>query len=130
MRLVDHPSLGSDKNALLIRVALSPPRLAGRSLIMSAVISLVMLLSALVAGENCSTPPIFVDFHSRAVDGGITFQYGLFTGIGSPTSQNLSQWPSFNNETTVGNMDYCGTSPFGDCLTQNHGFYSPDLSKT
>ncbi|KAL2393968.1 hypothetical protein ABEF93_001255 [Exophiala dermatitidis] len=97
---------------------------------MSAVISLVMLLSALVAGENCSTPPIFVDFHSRAVDGGITFQYGLFTGIGSPTSQNLSQWPSFNNETTVGNMDYCGTSPFGDCLTQNHGFYSPDLSTT
>ncbi|EXJ91684.1 hypothetical protein A1O3_00234 [Capronia epimyces CBS 606.96] len=98
---------------------------------MAAFLGAVLILSTVVDASNCSIPPIFVDIHNRAVDGGITFQYGLFTGIGSPTSQNLSQWPSFsNNETTVGNLDYCSSSPFKDCITQSHGFYSPELSET
>jgi hypothetical protein len=85
-----------------------------------------------VAADNCTTGPIYVDFHNRAVDGGITFQYGLFTGIGSPISQNLSQWPSLShNETTVGGLDYCpGDGPFPNYINQSHGFYSPDLSQT
>ncbi len=82
------------------------------------------------ANSSCSIPPIYVDFHDRAVDGGVTFQYGLFTGIGSPISQNLSQWPSLShNETTVGGLDYCA-SDNNNCLNQSHGFYSPDLSQT
>ncbi|KIW12204.1 hypothetical protein PV08_09480 [Exophiala spinifera] len=89
----------------------------------------VVLLMSVVAANNCSIEPIYVDFHNRAVDGGITFQYGLFTGIGSPISQNLSQWPSLShNETTVGSLDYCTNSQFQNCNNQSHGFYSPDLS--
>ncbi|KAK7888383.1 hypothetical protein LTR67_008729 [Exophiala xenobiotica] len=88
-----------------------------------------LLLVSAVAANDCNINPIFVDFHNRAVDGGITFQYGLFTGIGSPISQNLSQWPSLSyNETTVGSLDYCTSSPFTNCINQSHGFYSPDLS--
>jgi hypothetical protein len=88
-----------------------------------------LLLVSAVAANDCNINPIFVDFHDRAVDGGITFQYGLFTGIGSPISQNLSQWPSLSyNETTVGSLDYCTSSPFANCINQSHGFYSPNLS--
>lgn len=97
---------------------------------MAALLGSLVCLSAVVAASNCSIPPIFVDMHNRAVDGGVTFQYGLFTGVGSAASQNLSQWPSFHNETTVGDLDYCTTSPFKDCPTQSHGFYSSELSQT
>ncbi|KAI1615321.1 aspartic peptidase domain-containing protein [Exophiala viscosa] len=97
---------------------------------MATLAGLVLLASAVVA-NNCSIQPVYVDFHNRAVDGGITFQYGLFTGIGSPISQNLSSWPSLsNNETSVGSLDYCSTSSFQNCVNQSHGFYSPDLSQT
>lgn len=89
-----------------------------------------LLISTVTAQNNCSIIPIFVDFHNRAVDGGVSEQYGLFTGIGSPTSQNLSQWPSFsNNETTVGGLDYCITSNFKDCISESHGFYESQLSQ-
>lgn len=92
-----------------------------------------LFLSTVVvaAANNCTIEPIYVDFHNRAVDGGVTFQYGLFTGIGSPVSQNLSQWPSLsNNETTVGGVEYCSSSPFRECINQTHGYYSSDLSET
>jgi hypothetical protein len=100
---------------------------------MAAVVGAFTLLISVVAAQtsNCSALiPIYVDFHARAVDGGVTEQYGLFSGIGFPTSQNLSQWPSLsNNETTVASLDYCSDSPFADCLDHAHGYYSPDLSK-
>ncbi len=90
----------------------------------------LLFVSAVAAQNNCSITPIYVDFHARAVDGGVSEQYGLFTGIGSPASQNLSQWPSFShNETTVGGLEYCSSSPFKDCVAQSHGFYEPDLSQ-
>ncbi|KAK4938355.1 hypothetical protein LTR10_021154 [Elasticomyces elasticus] len=98
---------------------------------MASLAGLLLLLASAVVANNCTIQPVYVDFHNRAVDGGITFQYGLFTGIGSPISQNLSQWPSLsNNETSVGSLDYCSTSPFQTCVNQSHGFYSPALSQT
>jgi len=97
---------------------------------MAAFAGAFLFISAVVAQNNCSITPIFVDFHDRAVDGGINEQYGLFTGIGNPISQNLSQWPSFsNNETTIGNLEYCSNSVFEDCISRSHGFYEPELSK-
>lgn len=96
-----------------------------------ATLARLVLLASVVVANNCTIQPVYVDFHNRAVDGGITFQYGLFTGIGSTISQNLSQWPSLsNNETSVGSLDYCSTTPFQNCVNQSHGFYSPDLSQT
>jgi hypothetical protein len=90
----------------------------------------LLLVSVVAALDRCSIVPIYVDFHDRAVDGGINIQYGLFSGIGSPLSQNQSIWPSLsNNETTVASLDYCSNSPFADCLDHAHGFYSPDLSE-
>ncbi|KAJ9604603.1 hypothetical protein H2200_010717 [Cladophialophora chaetospira] len=92
--------------------------------------ALVLLFSVVTAQNSCGIVPIYVDFHDRAIDGGITEQYGLFTGIGFPVSQNLSTWPSLsNNETTVASLDYCSGSPFNDCLDHAHGYYSPDLSQ-
>ncbi|OAG45158.1 hypothetical protein AYO21_00506 [Fonsecaea monophora] len=92
--------------------------------------ALVLFVTVVAAQNNCSIVPIYVDFHVRAVDGGVNEQYGLFTGAGFPVSQNMSHWPSFaNNETTVASLDYCTNSPFGDCLNHAHGFYSPDLSQ-
>ena len=89
-----------------------------------------LFFSIVAAQDRCSIGPIFVDFHVRAVDGGVNEQYGLFTGMGLPTSQNLSQWPSFsNNETTVASLDYCTGTSFADCLDHAHGFYSPELSQ-
>ncbi|OAP57755.1 hypothetical protein AYL99_08493 [Fonsecaea erecta] len=90
----------------------------------------VLFVAVVVAQNNCSKVPIYVDFHVRAVDGGVNEQYGLFTGAGFPVSQNMSHWPSLsNNETTVASLDYCTNSPFEDCLNHAHGFYSPDLSQ-
>ncbi|KIX99303.1 uncharacterized protein Z520_04879 [Fonsecaea multimorphosa CBS 102226] len=98
---------------------------------MATVLETLLLLVAVVAAQNnCSIVPIYVDFHVRAVDGGVNEQYGLFTGAGFPVSQNMSHWPSLsNNETTVASLDYCTNSPFEDCLNHAHGFYSPDLSQ-
>ncbi|KIW99355.1 uncharacterized protein Z518_11343 [Rhinocladiella mackenziei CBS 650.93] len=97
---------------------------------MAAFMGAFLFISTVVAANNCSIQPIYIDFHDRAVDGGVSTQYGLFTGIGFPTSQNLSQWPSLsNNETTVGSLDYCSSSPFTDCINRVHGFYSPELSE-
>ena len=98
---------------------------------MAAFLGALLFISAVAAANDCSIIPIYVDFHNRAVDGGISEQYGLFTGIGFPVSQNLSHWPSLsNNETTVGSLDYCSGSPFKDCVTHSHGFYEPELSET
>ncbi len=95
-----------------------------------AVRALALLASVVAAQNSCSIVPIYIDFHDRAVDGGINTQYGLFSGIGFPSSQNQSIWPSLsNNETTVASLDYCSSSPFHDCLDHAHGFYSPDLSE-
>ncbi|KIW29002.1 uncharacterized protein PV07_04850 [Cladophialophora immunda] len=92
--------------------------------------ALLLFVAAVAAQNNCSIVPIYVDFHVRAVDGGVNEQYGLFTGAGFPVSQNMSHWPSLsNNETTVASLDYCTDSPFQDCLNHAHGFYSPDLSQ-
>lgn len=97
---------------------------------MAAFLAAFLFVSVVMAQNNCSITPIYVDFHDRAVDGGASEQYGLFTGIGNPTSQNLSLWPSFsNNETTVGSLEYCADSPFGDCISQSHGYYEPALSE-
>ncbi|KIW92882.1 uncharacterized protein Z519_06731 [Cladophialophora bantiana CBS 173.52] len=98
---------------------------------MAAVLGAFLLFVSVVAAQNnCSIVPVYVDFHARAVDGGVNEQYGLFTGAGFPISQNMSHWPSFsNNETTVASLDYCTNSPFKDCLNHAHGFYSPDLSQ-
>jgi len=91
--------------------------------------SVLLLSSAVVAQDSCSQTPIYLDFHDRRVDSGTGLQYGLFTGIGTP-SQNLSQWPSLsNNETTVASLDYCTGSPFEDCLEFSHGFYDPAQSE-
>lgn len=97
---------------------------------MASILGAVLLLSsAVVAQDGCSQTPIYLDFHDRRVDGGISVQYGLFTGIGTP-SQNLSQWPSLsNNETYVASLDYCTGSAFEDCLELSHGFYDPALSE-
>ena len=93
--------------------------------------ALALFLSVAAAQNNCSAlVPIYIDFHARAVDGGTNQQYGLFSGIGFPVSQNLSQWPSLsNNETTVASLDYCSTNRFPDCLNHDHAFYSPELSQ-
>ncbi|EXJ60993.1 hypothetical protein A1O7_05146 [Cladophialophora yegresii CBS 114405] len=98
---------------------------------MAAFVGASLLFAAVAAAQNsCSIIPIYVDFHDRAVDGGINMQYGLFAGIGFPVSQNQSLWPSLSsNETTVASLDYCSNSPFADCLNRDHGFYSPDPSK-
>lgn len=97
---------------------------------MASLLGAILLLTSIVfAQDNCSLTPIYVDFHDRRVDGGISEQYGLFTGVGTP-SQNLSQWPSLsNNETTVGALDYCTRSPVADCIELSHGFYEPALSE-
>jgi hypothetical protein len=97
---------------------------------MASMLGAIFLLTSVVfAQDDCSLTPIYLDFHDRRVDGGISVQYGLFTGIGTP-SQNLSQWPSLsNNETTVGGLDYCTGSQFPDCLELSHGFYEPALSQ-
>ncbi|KEF54585.1 uncharacterized protein A1O9_09027 [Exophiala aquamarina CBS 119918] len=97
---------------------------------MASILGAVLLLfSAVLAQDGCSQTPIYLDFHDRRVDGGISIQYGLFTGIGTP-SQNLSQWPSLsNNDTYVASLDYCTGSPFEDCLELSHGFYDPALSE-
>src|ERR1700761_7642583 len=98
---------------------------------MAAVVGVFLLASSVVAANNCSITPVFIDFHDRNVDGGLSVQYGLFTGIGSTVSQNLSQWPSLsNNETTVGSIDYCTGSPFSNCVNESHGLYGPELSQT
>ena len=98
---------------------------------MAAFLGALLFASVVGASNNCTIQPIFVDFHVRAVDGGVSEQYGLFTGVGSTASQNLSLWPSFsNNETTVGGLEYCTGSRFADCINHSHGFYSPELSQT
>lgn len=90
--------------------------------------ALLLIAPLAAAQDGCSKTPIYLDFHDRRVDGGVSIQYGLFTGIGTP-SQNLSQWPSLsNNETTVSSLDYCSHSPFQDCVQLAHGFYDPALS--
>jgi hypothetical protein len=99
---------------------------------MPGLVGLLTVLVSVAAAQNTCTSivPIYIDFHDRAVDGGVNQQYGLFAGIGFPVSQNLSLWPSIsNNETTVASLDYCTDSPFDDCLNHAHGFYSPDLSQ-
>lgn len=98
---------------------------------MAAVLGVFGLFMSVVAAQNnCSIVPIYVDFHVRAVDGGVNEQYGLFTGIGFPQSQNLSQWPSLsNNETTVAASDYCSGSPFDNCALHAHGYYVPEISQ-
>lgn len=89
----------------------------------------LLVLSLAVAQDSCSLTPIYLDFHDRRVDGGLSLQYGLFTGVGTP-SQNLSQWPSLsNNETTVSSLDYCSGAAFQDCVQLAHGFYDPTLSE-
>ncbi|ETI24151.1 hypothetical protein G647_03520 [Cladophialophora carrionii CBS 160.54] len=98
---------------------------------MAALVGASLLFAAVAAAQNsCSIVPIYVDFHDRAVNGGVNIQYGLFAGIGFPLSQNQSLWPSLsNNETTVSSLDYCTNSPFPNCLDHDHGFYSPELSE-
>jgi len=94
------------------------------------VLAVSLLFLSRVRANNCLIDPIYVDFHVRNVDGGVTSQYGLFTGIGTP-SQNLSSWPSLSyNETTVASVAYCQNGSSTDCASSQHGFYVPNLSET
>ncbi|RMD43733.1 hypothetical protein DV735_g1392, partial [Chaetothyriales sp. CBS 134920] len=89
-----------------------------------------LALAANEAATSCSTGPVFIDFHSRAVDGGINYQYGLFSGVGTQ-SQNQSMWPSLlNNETYLAGTDFCDNSGFELCRNQTHGVFVPAISQS
>ncbi|RMZ80238.1 hypothetical protein DV738_g2904, partial [Chaetothyriales sp. CBS 135597] len=95
---------------------------------------LALFSLALAANEaatsSCSTGPVFIDFHYRAVDGGINYQYGLFSGVGTQ-SQNQSMWPSLvNNETYLAGADFCDASNYDFCRNETHGVFVPAISQS
>ncbi|KAI9725017.1 MAG: hypothetical protein M1812_000293 [Candelaria pacifica] len=79
---------------------------------------------------DCSILPIYVDIHKRAVAGTENFEYGSFTGVGSP-AQNQSLWPSLSyNDTSMADVDYCKHSNFTDCEHHTGGYFDLRQSKT
>ena len=95
---------------------------------MFPILLLLTYAAITLAANDCTTTPIFVDFHDRCVDNCFTVQYGLFIGFGTPF-QNESLWPSLSyNETTLAGVDYCSEGSSVTCENQTHGVYSPQLS--
>ena len=95
---------------------------------MEFLILLLTLAAPITAADNCSIPPIFVDFHDRCVDNCSTIQYGLFMGFGTPF-QNESLWPSLShNETTIGGAQFCAADSPASCNKQTHGIYFSQTS--
>ncbi len=79
---------------------------------------------------DCSILPIYVDIHKRAVAGTERFEYGSFTGVGSP-AQNQSLWPSLSyNDSSVADVNYCKGSNFTDCENQTGGYFNFEQSAT
>jgi hypothetical protein len=110
------------------------------SIIMS---SLAVLVSATVlfvqstVAFNCSTKPIYVDIHKRAVHDSPIFQYGSFIGIGTgdtasaTSAQNHSLWPSLSqNHMSFGAHNYCDKSTLSKCQESTGGFFSSNQSTT
>ncbi|RMZ88448.1 hypothetical protein DV736_g4327, partial [Chaetothyriales sp. CBS 134916] len=96
--------------------------------ILLALFSLVFAAHA--AATNCSAGPVYVDFHSRVVDGGFNYQYGLFAGIGTQ-SQNQSMWPSLlDNETYLASTDFCDNTKYQSCRNETHGVFVPGISQS
>jgi hypothetical protein len=95
-----------------------------------ALFALLALFLPTVLADDCGIHPVFVDYHARLVDGGLSYQYGLFVGVGT-NSQNQSLWPSLvNNETTFSGVHFCENSPDDRCANETHGYYEPVLSQT
>ncbi|KAJ4347745.1 hypothetical protein N0V95_005147 [Ascochyta clinopodiicola] len=86
---------------------------------------------------NCSTKPIYVDIHKRAVHDSPAFQYGSFIGVGTgetasaTSAQNHSLWPSLSqNHMSFGAHGYCQKSTLRNCDVSTGGFYSSNQSTT
>jgi hypothetical protein len=96
---------------------------------MALTIFLALFASMVLAADDCTITPIYVDYHNRLVDGGLNYQYGLFMGVGTQ-SQNQSLWPSLsNNETYLSSTSYCDDSTWSKCINETHGYFAPALSQ-
>lgn len=97
---------------------------------MASLILVLSLVSSVLAVNNCSITPLYIDIHNRPVNAGLNIQYGMFIGVGTP-SQNLSLWPDFSrNETTLAGVDYCLNTPDVNCGNETHGYFVEAVSQT
>ena len=88
------------------------------------------ILFDVVFAFNCTIPPIYVDIHKRLVQGTDVFQYGTFTGVGSP-AQNQSLFPSLrHNETSVASVKFCDNSTLPNCRSATDGNFDVSQSST
>jgi hypothetical protein len=101
------------------------------------VASAAVLFAQSTAAFNCSTKPIYVDIHKRAVHDSPVFQYGSFIGVGTgetasaTSAQNHSLWPSLaQNHISFGARNYCQKSSLAQCDVSTGGFFSSNQSTT
>lgn len=103
----------------------------------SFLVSATVLFAQSTLAFNCSTSPIYVDIHKRAVHDSPVFQYGSFIGVGTgetasaTSAQNHSLWPSLSqNHMSFGATNYCQKSTLSNCDISTGGFYSSNQSTT
>lgn len=97
--------------------------------------SATVLFAQSTVAFNCSTKPIYVDIHKRAVHDSPVFQYGSFIGVGTgettsaTSAQNHSLWPSLSqNHMSFGALSYCDKSTLSKCRESTGGFFSSNQS--
>ncbi|KAF2702999.1 acid protease [Pleomassaria siparia CBS 279.74] len=91
-----------------------------------------VLLAQSTVAFNCSTLPVYVDIHRRAVHDSPVFQYGSFIGVGSQ-AQNQSLWPSLSqNHISFAGANYCNKNGTVDveCTKHTGGTFNPEDSTT
>ncbi|KAF2626616.1 acid protease [Macroventuria anomochaeta] len=100
-------------------------------------VSATVLFAQSTVAFNCSTKPVYVDIHKRAVHDSPVFQYGSFIGVGTgetasaTSAQNHSLWPSLSqNYMSFGAHSYCQKSTLSKCADSTGGFYSSNQSTT